>query len=144
MLSPPKPHNVATTILPIFSAFHNNFLPPPTDANRVSFTDFTMAKSKSKRKQHGVQDGGPAKKPKNAIVTPPPDAGEPKTIKSLGLDEDDLDIAIDTLNTLAENPSVIKSKACKDLRTAVYEFRQACTTGFNAAGGLSTKIHDVH
>lgn len=75
------------------------------------------------------------KRPKSAaIVTPPPDAGEPKTIQLIGLDNDDLDIAIDTLKTLAENPSVIKSKACKDLRTAVYDFRQACTTGFNAAG----------
>jgi len=94
----------------------------------------TMAKSKAKRKQQADQNGGPSKKIKTAIVTPPPDAREPKTIQSVGLDADDLDIAIDTLNTLAENPSVLKSKACKDLRTAVYEFRQSCTTGFNAAG----------
>jgi len=47
--------------------------------------------------------------------------------------EEDLEITIDTLNVLAENPSIIKSKACKDLRTAVYRFRQACTTGFNSS-----------
>ncbi|KAG0646495.1 hypothetical protein D0Z07_7584 [Hyphodiscus hymeniophilus] len=94
-----------------------------------------MSKSKSKRKQQAQPEGGPAKKTKtNAIITPPPDGAEPKTLQSVGLHEDDLEIAIDTLNTLAENPSVIKSKACKDLRTAVYEFRQACTTGFNASG----------
>lgn len=48
--------------------------------------------------------------------------------------EEDLEITVDTLRTLAENPGLIKSKACKDLRTAVFEFRKACTTGFNAAG----------
>ena len=70
-----------------------------------------------------------------STITPPPekDLLEPKTIQSVGLTEDDLELAIDTLTTLAQNPSVIKSKACKDLRTAVYDFRQACTTGFNAA-----------
>jgi len=96
-----------------------------------------MANSKSKRKQVGVQNDAASKKLKtSAVITPPPDQSaiaEPKTIQSIGLNEDDLDIAIDTLNTLTENPSVIKSKACKDLRTAVYEFRQACTTGFNAS-----------
>ncbi|PMD53125.1 uncharacterized protein K444DRAFT_542502 [Hyaloscypha bicolor E] len=95
-----------------------------------------MAKSKVKRKQQITQVDAPSKKQKTvAIVTPPPekDASRPKTIQSIGLDDDDLDIAIDTLSTLAQNPSVIKSKACKDLRTAVYEFRQACTTGFNTS-----------
>jgi hypothetical protein len=98
-----------------------------------------MAKIKAKRKQQILQNDAPSKKLKTAaIVTPPPenDASPPKTIESLGLDDDDLDIAIDTLNTLSQNPSVIKSKACKDLRTAVYQFRQACTTGFNASGKL--------
>ena len=96
-----------------------------------------MTKSKQKRKQQGGTPEGPSKKLKTpATITPPPEksAVEPKTIQSIGLEQDDLDIAIDTLNALAENPAVIKSKACKDLRTAVYEFRQACTTGFNASG----------
>ncbi|KAF4632893.1 hypothetical protein G7Y89_g5230 [Cudoniella acicularis] len=96
-----------------------------------------MTKNKAKRKHQGLQNDSAAKKPKNAaIVTPPPDnfaSEEPKTIQGIGLHEDDIELAIDTLHTLAENPSVIKSKACKDLRTAVYEFRRACTTGFNAA-----------
>ncbi|KAL2059939.1 hypothetical protein VTL71DRAFT_10094 [Oculimacula yallundae] len=94
-----------------------------------------MAKSKSKRKQQALPAEGPSKKIKTSTITPPPEKGpfEPKTIQSVGLSEDDLELAIDTLTTLAENPSVIKSKACKDLRTAVYDFRNACTTGFNAA-----------
>ena len=99
-----------------------------------------MAKSKSKRKQLALISDGPNKKLKiTATITPPPEklASEPRTIQSIGLEQDDLDIAIDTLSTLAENPGVIKSKACKDLRTAVYEFRQACTTGFNASGSNS-------
>ena len=93
-----------------------------------------MSKSKAKRKQQAENSGGLAKKAKTeAITTSPPDV-EPKTLQSVGLHQDDLEIAIDTLNTLAENPIVIKSKACKDLRTAVYAFRQACVTGFNASG----------
>ena len=96
-----------------------------------------MGRTKPKRKQQNLPIEAASKKPKTAaIVTPPPekDASQPKTIQSIGLEDDDLDIAIDTLNTLAQNPSVIKSKVCKDLRTAVYEFRQACTTGLNASG----------
>ena len=97
-----------------------------------------MAKSKSKRTQFDTASNAhAAKKLKlSTIITPPPDNenNDPKTIKSIGLETDDLELAVDTLNTLAANPSVIKSKACKDLRTAVYEFRQACHTGFNASG----------
>jgi len=97
-----------------------------------------MAKSKAKRKQQELQNGPSAKKIKTSIVTPPPDTAEYKTISSLGLEEADLEITIETLNILAEHPSVIKSKACKDLRTSVYEFRQACTTGLNAGGKSSS------
>jgi hypothetical protein len=106
-----------------------------------------MAKSKAKRKQQNSTADAPSKKLKTtAIVTPPPekDASQPKTIQSIGLDDDDLDIAIDTLNTLAQNPSVIKSKACKELRTAVYEFRQACTTGFNSSGTSTLPVPRLH
>ncbi|CAL3973174.1 unnamed protein product [Diplocarpon coronariae] len=94
-----------------------------------------MAKSKNKRKQQGLPADGLAKKAKISTVTLPPEKSlhDFKTIQSLGLAEDDLELAIDTLTTLAENPGVIKSRVCKDLRTAVYVFRQACTTGFNAA-----------
>lgn len=100
-----------------------------------------MAKTKGKRKHQGPQIDTSSKKLKTAaIVTPPPDKSqsppdvEPKNIQAIGLDQEDIELAIDTLHALSENPSVIKSKACKDLRTAVYEFRQSCTTGFNATG----------
>ncbi|TVY13786.1 hypothetical protein LARI1_G008518 [Lachnellula arida] len=95
-----------------------------------------MAKSKSKRKAQGPQnDSNPKKLKSTTVITPPPEpaTNEPKTIQAIGLTDDDLELAIDTLHTLTENPIVIKSKACRELRTAVYEFRQACTTGFNAA-----------
>lgn len=102
-----------------------------------------MAKSKSKRRQPAPIEA-PSKKLKTSIITPPPetDNAEPKTIQTLGLATDDLEIAIDILNTLAAHPGVIKSKACKDLRTAVYEFRQACTTGLNAStdSNLTSRI----
>lgn len=101
-----------------------------------------MPKSKAKRGLQGTDNNHVSKKLKSAAtITPPPDAGEFKTLGSVGLEEDDLDLAIDTLRTLSENPGVIKSKVCKDLRTAVYEFRQACTTGLNTSGRCLTPNH---
>lgn len=58
---------------------------------------------------------------------------EPKHLAS-AISDEDLEITIDTLETLAKYPSLIKSKACKDLRVAAYDFRTACTTGLNTAG----------
>lgn len=58
---------------------------------------------------------------------------EPKIVQTVIPDED-LEIAIDTLQTLTKYPTLIKSKACKDLRVAVYDFRQACTIGLNTTG----------
>jgi hypothetical protein len=92
-----------------------------------------MVKQKNKRKQSAVQIESPPKKKPAGIVTPPPDGHKPTTIEAIGLHIDDLDITIDALNTLAANPHVLKSKACKDVRTAVYQFQKACTTGFNAS-----------
>lgn len=72
----------------------------------------------------------------DTIVTPPPDnfvTEDPKTVHTV-VAEEDLEITIDTLKTLARYPGLIKSKGCKDLRVAVYDFRQACTTGVNTAG----------
>jgi len=96
-----------------------------------------MAKSKTKRKAAAPLADVLSKKQKTAsTITPPPEKSvvDSRTIQSLGLEQEDLDLAIDTLTTLAQNPAVIKSKACRDLRTAVYDFRQACTTGMNASG----------
>lgn len=108
-----------------------------------------MSKSKQKRKQQAQQQqAGVVKKLKTeqSAATPVlPTVGaaaaafEPKFLSTV-VPEEDLEITIDTLRALVENPGLIKSKACKDLRTAVFEFRKACTTGFNAAGA-STFIY---
>lgn len=106
-----------------------------------------MSKSKQKRKQQSQQQQqqhGAVKKIKTgpssaAPVLPTVGAAaatfEPKFLSTV-VPEEDLEITVDTLRALVENPGLIKSKACKDLRTAVFEFRKACTTGFNAAGSL--------
>jgi hypothetical protein len=92
-----------------------------------------MAKSKNKRKQPDASALAAPKRQKatQEPITPPPDT-QAKTIASIGLCDEDIELAIDTLNTLKANPAVIKTKACKDLRTTVYEFSKACTTGLNA------------
>ncbi|PQE04345.1 prolyl 4-hydroxylase protein [Rutstroemia sp. NJR-2017a BBW] len=94
-----------------------------------------MAKSKAKRKQQSLPIERNSKKVKSSsIITPPPEtATESKTLHDLLIADEDIEISVDTLNTLAQNPALIKSKACKELRTAVFDFRQACTTGFNAS-----------
>jgi hypothetical protein len=103
-----------------------------------------MAKSKNKRKQPDVPAATAPKRQKagQELITPPPD-NHAKTISSIGLCDEDIELAIDTLNTLKANPAVIKTKACKDLRTAVYDFSKACTTGLNATSddtNLTAKI----
>lgn len=107
-----------------------------------------MSKSKQKRKQQSQQQqqqlGGvkrikTGQSPATTTTTPVlPTVGaaspfEPKFLSTV-VPEEDLEITVETLRALVENPGLIKSKACKDLRTAVFEFRKACTTGFNAAG----------
>ncbi|EDN91984.1 hypothetical protein SS1G_07846 [Sclerotinia sclerotiorum 1980 UF-70] len=94
-----------------------------------------MAKSKGKRKQQSLSIEQNIKKVKTtSIITPPPELStEPKTLHDLLIAEEDIEISVDTLSTLAKNPALIKSKACKELRTAVFDFRNACTTGFNAS-----------
>lgn len=103
-----------------------------------------MAKSKTKRKQQSLQLIGDsaAKKIKTDQVTLPLTGTATPRFLSTVVPDEDLDITVDTLRVLAENPSLIKSKACKDLRTAVFDFRKACTTGFNAAGSSTSR--DYH
>jgi hypothetical protein len=50
------------------------------------------------------------------------------------ISDEELEIAVETLTALAQHPGLIKSKPCRDLRVAVHDFRQACTTGLNSAG----------
>ena len=96
-----------------------------------------MAKSKAAKRKRNAQVEIPQKLPKASTLTPPPDGAsqEPTNLKEIVSDEE-LDIAVDALKTLAQYPTLTKSKACKDLRVAVYEFRQACTTGVITAGTL--------
>ena len=102
-----------------------------------------MAKSKAAKRKRNAQAELPSKIPKaSTIPSPPPDVSslEPKHLNTVVSDEE-LDITIETLTTLAQYPNLTKSKACKDLRVAVYDFRQACTTGANAAGTYRYSRH---
>ena len=94
-----------------------------------------MAKSKAAKRKRNAQADIPHKIPKPSTLTPPPDGTtlEPKQLQTVISDEE-LETTIETLKTLTQYPSLTKSKACKDLRGAVYDFRQACTTGLNTAG----------
>ncbi|KAJ5205128.1 Prolyl 4-hydroxylase alpha subunit [Penicillium cf. griseofulvum] len=98
-----------------------------------------MAKSKAAKRKRNAQVDLPQKLPKAVPnLTPPPDG---ITVESTHLNavvsDEELDITIETLAALAQYPSLTKSKACKDLRVAVYDFRQACTTGVNTAEGAN-------
>ncbi|KAF7590704.1 hypothetical protein BBP40_002540, partial [Aspergillus hancockii] len=98
-----------------------------------------MAKSKSaKRKRSALADLPQKLSKATTTLTPPPDGTllEPKHLNTVVSDEE-LDITLETLTALAQYPSLTKSKACKDLRVAVYDFRQACTTGVNTAEGAN-------
>jgi hypothetical protein len=96
-----------------------------------------MAQSKSAKRKRNAQGGTPqkhAKVTKTALVVNPVPADEPFEIKRLQsvISDEELEVTVDTLTTLAQYPSLTKSKLCRNLRTAVYDFRQSCTTGVNA------------
>ncbi|KAJ6115337.1 prolyl 4-hydroxylase [Penicillium sp. IBT 16267x] len=98
-----------------------------------------MAKSKTAKRKRNAQADLPQKLPKSGFtLTPPPDGTilEPKHLNTVVPDED-LEITIETLATLTHYPNLTKSKACKELRGAVYDFRQACTTGVNSVEGAN-------
>lgn len=107
-----------------------------------------MSKTKSKKRKQNAQAQAQSENPRKivkttspSIPTPPPDGSsatpfEPKNLHTV-VSEEELEITIDTLNSLAQYPGLIKSKLCKDLRVAVYDFRQACTTGVNNAAGAN-------
>lgn len=88
----------------------------------------------AKRKRVTTQ-GNTIKKQAKGIPSPPQETSplEPASVHSV-ISPEEIEVAVETLKTLAEHPLLIKSKACRDLRTAVFDFRQACTTGLNSAG----------
>jgi hypothetical protein len=95
-----------------------------------------MAKSKKSKNKQARVDPLTAKKvtkPDIADAVPKAITADPTNLHAL-IPTEDLETTIDTLSLLAEYPSLIKLKACKDLRVAVFEFRQAATTGLNSAG----------
>ncbi|KAF2966288.1 hypothetical protein GQX73_g7282 [Xylaria multiplex] len=66
---------------------------------------------------------------------------DPKSLASV-VSEEEIEITVETLDLLAQHPALIKSKACRNLRTAVYGFKQACTTGMNtiAETNLTSRV----
>ena len=93
---------------------------------------------KSKKRKRDARD---VSKP-HSIITPPPDNSSDSKSTPCVIPDEDLEITIDTLQALTKHPKLIKSKAHKQLRAAVYDFRQACTTGVNSAGdaNLTSRI----
>jgi hypothetical protein len=89
----------------------------------------------AKRKRNNAHTNANKKQTTTGIPSPPQDANplEPASVHSV-VSTEEIELTVDTLQALSEHPLLIKSKACKDLRTAVYDFRQACTTGLNSAG----------
>ncbi|KAH7066225.1 prolyl 4-hydroxylase [Paraphoma chrysanthemicola] len=87
-----------------------------------------------KRKRSNAPAPAVKKQTTTGIPSPPHDTTslEPSNVHSI-ISPEEIEVTVETLQTLSEHPALIKSKACKDLRTAVYGFRQACTTGMNSA-----------
>ncbi|KAL4944590.1 hypothetical protein BDV06DRAFT_186859 [Aspergillus oleicola] len=98
-----------------------------------------MAKSKSTKRKRNAQVVPPQKllKPSTLTLTPPPDMATRDLHLQTIVSDEELETTIETLSALAEYPGLTKSKACKGLRVAVYEFRQACTTGLDNAEGAN-------
>lgn len=100
-----------------------------------------MAKSKSAKRKRSAQVDVPSKllKTPATTITPPPDGSDSTEPKSLAtvISDEELEITVDTLTSLARFPGLIKNKTCKDLRAAVYDFRQACTMGTNNSSGTN-------
>jgi hypothetical protein len=100
-----------------------------------SKSEVTGRSEMAKRKRNNAHTA-PVKKPTTTgIPSPPHDTNvlEPANVHSV-ISSEEIEVTVETLQTLTEHPALIKSKACKDLRTAVWDFRQACTTGLNSAG----------
>ncbi|RDW57894.1 prolyl hydroxylase family protein [Aspergillus mulundensis] len=98
-----------------------------------------MAKTKSMKRKRNAQHSLPQKlsKPTTLPPTPPPDVATPDPHLNTIVSAEELETTIETLSALSEYPGLTKSKGCKDLRAAVYEFRRACTTGLDNAEGAN-------
>jgi hypothetical protein len=107
--------------------------------------------SKSKKRKQNAQPNVPKKliKTISKPVTPPHDGdsdgdggGDAASLGPTSLftvvSQEELEVTVETLTALSDHPALIKSKACRDLRVAVYEFRQVCATGQNSASSNLT------
>lgn len=107
----------------------------------LSQQSITMTNSNSAKRKRNAQAEASRKVQKMpSTVSPSPDttiSTDPKRVETL-VSADELETTADTLKLLSEYPNVIKSKQCKELRAAVYSFRQACNTGMNAACRIIT------
>ncbi|KAI3339012.1 prolyl 4-hydroxylase [Ustulina deusta] len=107
-----------------------------------------------RKRQRNAQSNPPNKRSganANLPLSPSPDASssslktrdhlDPRSLASV-VSEEEIEIAVETLDSLAQHPTLIKSKACRNLRTSVYGFKQACTTGMNtiAETNLTSRI----
>lgn len=92
----------------------------------------------AKRKRNVAHAPAVKKQTTVAGIPSPPHDTNPVELSNVHsvISQEEIEVAVETLQTLTEYPNLIKAKACKDLRTAVYGFRQACTTGLNSAGEL--------
>lgn len=89
-----------------------------------------MSKSKAAKRRNNVSVAGQNKKAKvSGPPTPPLEDVQPVTTISEIVSEEELDITVETLQTLSQHPALLKSKACRDVRVAVYDFKQVCTVG---------------
>lgn len=91
--------------------------------------------SKQQKTSHTISTPPLTDSDHDGSAPPPSASAEPKSLSlSSVISTEELEITIDTLATLSSHPSLIKSKACRELRAAAYDFRSACTTGLNSAG----------
>lgn len=100
-----------------------------------------MGGHKAKKRKHNASIRDAGSKAPNTLPSPPSSDVEPKNLNTI-ISEEELEIAVETLQALTEHPNLIKSKQCKGLRAAVFDFREACTTGVNTAAdaNLTAKI----
>jgi hypothetical protein len=90
----------------------------------------------AKRKRNNAASNVVKKQATASLPSPPHEKDAALGVPSIHavISPEEMEIAVETLQSLTEHPALIKSKACKDIRAAVYNFRQASTTGMAAAG----------
>lgn len=122
-------------------------IPPPStllSTHQHINTSIIMSKSKAAKRKRQAQAEPPQKHVKTTAAADTQSNGSelvPQSLHSVVSDEE-IAITVETLEALAQHPALIKTKACRDLRTAVYDFRQASTTGMNT-NGMSRALSSV-